>query len=60
MVVLLGGMRLLIDFVSCIGTLTTYCDLKEVLSIVFGSVDKILTRMCVPFAFCLSNFYGPF
>ena len=48
MVVLLGGMHLLMDFVSCIGTLTAECGLKEVLSTTFGSVDKMLSGKRFP------------
>eukprot|EP00745_Piridium_sociabile_P037812 TRINITY_DN68984_c0_g1_i6.p1 TRINITY_DN68984_c0_g1~~TRINITY_DN68984_c0_g1_i6.p1 ORF type:complete len:1121 (+),score=248.01 TRINITY_DN68984_c0_g1_i6:81-3443(+) len=48
MVALLGGMHLLMDFVSCIGTLTTDCGLKEVLSTTFGSVDKMLSGKKYP------------
>ena len=47
-VALLGGMHLLMDFVSCIGTLMTDCGLKEVLSSVFGSVDKMLSGKKYP------------
>ena len=42
MVLILGGMHFLMDFVSCIGTLMASSGLKEILSSTFGSVDKML------------------
>ena len=48
MVAVLGGMHLLMDFVACIGTLTTDCGLKEVLSTTFGSVEKMLSGKKYP------------
>lgn len=48
MVALLGGMHFLMDFVACIGTLTTDCGLKEVLCTTFGSVDKMLSGKKYP------------
>ena len=44
MVAVFGGFHLLVDFVSCIVTLTTDCGLKEVISSVFGSVDKMMSE----------------
>ena len=41
-VVILGGMHFLMDFVSCIGTLVADSGLKEILSTTFGSIDKML------------------
>ena len=48
MVAVLGGMHLLMDFVACIGTLTTDCGLKEVLGTTFGSVEKMLSGKKYP------------
>ena len=48
MVVLLGGMHLLMDFVSCIGTMIADCGLKEVLGMTFGSTDKMLAGKKYP------------
>ena len=48
MVAVLGGMHLLMDFVACIGTLSTDCGLKEVLTTTFGSVEKMLSGKKYP------------
>ena len=41
-VVILGGMHFLMDFVGCVGTLMADSDLKDIMSTTFGSVDKML------------------
>ena len=41
-VVILGGMHFLMDFVGCVGMLMADSGLKDIMSTTFGSVDKML------------------
>ena len=41
-VVILGGMHFLMDFVGCVGTLMADSGLKDIMSTTFGCVDKML------------------
>ena len=41
-VLILGGMHFLMDFVGCVGTLMADSSLKEIMSTTFGSVEKML------------------
>ena len=47
-VVILGGMHVLMDFVGCVGTLMADSGLKEIMSTTFGSVDKMLQSKKYP------------
>ena len=47
-VVILGGMHFLMDFVGCVGTLMAVSGLKEIMSTTFGSVDKMLQGKTYP------------
>ena len=41
-VVILGGMHFLMDFVGCVGTMMADSGLRDIMSTTFGSVDKML------------------
>ena len=47
-VVILGGMHFLMDFVGCVGTLMADSGLKKIMSTTFGSVEKMLQDKTYP------------
>ena len=47
-VVILGGMHFLMDFVGCVGTLMADSGLKDIMSTTFGSFDKMLQSKTYP------------
>ena len=47
-VVILGGMHFLMDFVGCVGTLMADSGLNEIMSTTFGSVEKMLQGETYP------------
>ena len=47
-VVIIGGMHFLVDFVGCVGTLMADSGLKDIMSTTFGSFDKMLQSKTYP------------